>query len=267
VQSQPVPRLVRIQIHPIKSLDPVEICVATIGPAGSLQFDRAWAIYSLDGRLVNATRAAALHLVRATYDSGFTSVILAVPNDRRNISSATFAFPAATISAAEWFSKFLGYPVMVRHDPAGIPDDLIANGPTVISTASLQAVCEWFPGMTMAEARLRFRATLELDGVPPFWEDHLFGAELRSLVRFHIGEVAFEGSYPCIRCPIPARDPHTGADTVGFQKRFAQQRRAHLPPWSQADRFEHFYCLATNTRIASTESGKHLRLGDSLALS
>jgi hypothetical protein len=76
--------------------------------------------------------------------------------------------------------------------------------------------------MTIAEARLRFRATLELDGVPPFWEDQLFGAELRSVVRFHIGEVAFEGSYPCIRCPIPARDPHTGADIIGFQKRFAQ---------------------------------------------
>jgi uncharacterized protein YcbX len=267
VESKPpIPRLARIQIHPIKSLDPVEVSAATIGSAGSLQFDRAWAIYSLDGRLINATRVPALHLIRATYGPNFASVTLAIPNDRRNITNATFAFPADTTPAAEWFSKFLGYPVIVRHDPAGIPDDLIANGPTVISTASLKAVCEWFPGITLAEARLRFRATLELDGVPPFWEDRLFGAELRSVVRFHIGEVAFEGSYPCIRCPIPARDPHTGADTIGFQKRFAQQRRVHLPAWSHADRFEHFYCLATNTRIPSTESGKHLRVGDTLLL-
>jgi uncharacterized protein len=262
-----IPRLARIQIHPIKSLEPVEVSTATIGPGGSLQFDRAWAICTLDGRLVTATRDPALHLIRATYDPNFAGVTLAVPNDRRNAPVATFAFPSHTASAAEWFAKFLGYPVLVRHDPAGIPDDLIANGPTVISTASLQAVCEWFPGLTIAEARLRFRATLELDGVPPFWEDQLFGAELRSVVRFHIGRVAFEGSYPCIRCPIPARDPHTGADTIGFQKQFAQQRRASLPSWSHADRFEHFYCLATNTRIASTESGKHLHLGDSLVLS
>jgi uncharacterized protein YcbX len=267
VESKPTPpRLARLQIHPIKSLDPVEVSAATIGSAGSLQFDRAWAIYSLDGRLINATRVPALHLIRATHAPTFTTVTLAVPNDRRNIPGGTFAFPADTASAGEWFSKFLGYPVMIRHDPAGIPDDLIASGPTVISTASLQAVCEWFRGMTIPEARLRFRATLELDGVPPFWEDQLFGGELRSVVRFHIGEVAFEGSYPCIRCPIPARDPRTGADTVGFQKRFAQQRRAHLPPWSHADRFEHFYCLAINTRIPSTESGKHLRVGDSLLL-
>ncbi|HXO60833.1 MAG TPA: MOSC N-terminal beta barrel domain-containing protein [Candidatus Acidoferrales bacterium] len=268
MQSKPTaPRLAHIQIHPIKSLDPVEVPATTIGSAGSLQFDRAWAIYSLDGRLINATRVPALHLIRATYEPNFATVTLAVPNHRHRTPSATFAFPADTTSAATWFSKFLAYPVMVRHDPAGIPDDLIANGPTIISTASLQAVCDWFPGMTIAEARLRFRTTLELDGVPRFWEDQLFGPELRSVVRFHIGEVAFEGSYPCIRCPIPARDPQTGADIIGFQKRFAQQRRAHLSPWSHANRFEHFYCLATNTRIASTESGKRLHLGDSLVLS
>jgi uncharacterized protein YcbX len=85
---------------------------------------------------------------------------------------------------------------MIRHDPAGFPDDLIANGPTIISTASLDTVCDWFPVSTIAEAHLRFRATLELDGVPAFWEDRLFGVELRSVVRFKLGEVAFEGSYP-----------------------------------------------------------------------
>jgi len=267
VESNPIlPRLAHIQIHPIKSLDPVEVPAAAIGPAGSLQFDRAWAIYSLDGRLISATREPALHLIRATYESCFARVTLGAPNDRRNIPIAAFAFPTDTVPAAEWFTKFLGYAVMVRHDSNGIPDDLIANGPTVISTASLQAVCEWFPGITLPGARLRFRATMEIDGVPPFWEDQLFGAELRSVVRFHIGEVAFEGSYPCIRCPIPARDPRTGTDTTGFQKRFAQLRRTNLPPWSHADRFEHFYCLATNTRVASTESGKVLRVGDTLLL-
>jgi uncharacterized protein YcbX len=267
VESKPtLARLARIEVHPIKSLDSVEVSAATIGPAGSLEFDRAWALYTLDGRLLTATGVPELHLIRATYEPGFATVTLAVPNDRRDIPTATFAFPADTASAAEWFSAFLGYPAMIRHDPAGIPDDLIAHGPTVISTASLQAVCEWFPGLPIPEARLRFRATLEVDGVPPFWEDQLFGAELRSVVRFHLGEVAFEGSYPCIRCPIPARDPYTGIDDPGFQKRFVQNRRAQLPPWSHAERFEHFYCLATNTRIASTESGKRLSVGDTLLL-
>jgi uncharacterized protein YcbX len=260
------PRLAHIQIHPIKSLDAVDIQATTIGPAGSLQFDRAWALYSLDGRLINATRTPAMHWIRATYGPDFSSVTLAVPADRRNIPAASFAFPGGTESATAWFSQYFEQRVIVRHDPAGIPDDPIANGPTVISTATLDAVCAWFPGMTIVEARLRFRSTLELGGVPAFWEDQLFSPEIRSVIRFHIGEVAFEGSYPCIRCPIPARDPHTGADTIGFQKRFSELRRAQLPPWSPAARFDHFYCLATNTRIASTESGKHLRLGDALLL-
>ena len=75
----------------------------------------------------------------------------------------------------------------MRHSPEGFPDDNIANGPTIISTATLQAVCELFPGMTLDQARLRFRTTLEIDGVPALWEDHLFGEEERSAVRFRVG--------------------------------------------------------------------------------
>src|ERR1700692_1341618 len=109
VQSKPTaPRLAHIQIHPIKSLDPVEVPATTIGSAGSLQFDRAWAIYSLDGRLITATRVPALHLIRATYAPNFTIVALTVPSDQRNIPIATFAFPNDTAPAAEWFTKYLG---------------------------------------------------------------------------------------------------------------------------------------------------------------
>jgi uncharacterized protein YcbX len=259
-------RLARIQIHPIKSLDPVELPSTIIGPAGGLQFDRAWALYSLDGTLVSATRAPLLHTVRATYAPDFSAVTLSSPASKRDIPSATFAFPSATESASTWFSKFFDRPVIVRHDPAGIPDDAIASGPTIISTATLESICNWFPEISLQEARLRFRANLEIDGVPAFWEDRLFGPEERSMLRFKVGEVAFEGSHPCIRCPIPARDPLTGADLIGFQKRFVQLREAHLPPWSHPGRFDNFYCLATSTRVPSTEAGKILHLGDHLVL-
>jgi uncharacterized protein YcbX len=265
--AAPIPHLARIQIHPIKTLDPVEVQSATVGPTGSLGFDRAWAVHSLDGRIVSATRVSAMHLIRATYAQDFSQVTLAVPTDPAAIDPSTFAFPGDTEGASAWFAKYLKQPVMVRHDPHGIPDDRIASGPTIISTASLDTVCEWFPGLTITEARVRFRANLEINGVPAFWEDQLFGAELRSVVRFRLGEVAIEGSYPCIRCPIPARDPLTGSEIIGFQKRFTQLRQANLPSWSHADRFEHFYCMATNTRIPSTEAGKQLRVGVALILS
>jgi uncharacterized protein YcbX len=271
------PRLARIQLHPIKSLDPIEVPEARIGPNGGLEFDRAWALYTIDGRWVNAKRTAAIHLIRAAYAPGLSSVTLSVPGDSRNMFTATLAFPGDTERAAEWFSAYFEQQIIVRYAREGFPDDGLAPGPTIISTASLQAVCDWFPGLTIEEARLRFRATLEIDVDPDqvgvaheklaaFWEDRLFAEDEGSVVRFRIGEVAFEGSNPCARCPVPSRDSHTGEILLDFTRRFSDLRRKHLPPWSPESRFKHYYHLATNTRVPSSESGKLLRLGDPLLL-
>jgi uncharacterized protein YcbX len=195
----------------------------------------------------------------------------------------SFAFPGDAESAAEWFSMYFEQAIQVRYTREGFPDDGLAPGPTIVSTASLQAVCEWFPGMTLDEARRRFRTTLEIDAdpsaigneldrssgaaetLPPFWEDQLFAESETSVVRFKIGDVAFEGSNPCARCPVPARESQTGITNDGFQKRFTDLRGAQLPPWAPAERFDHFYRLAANTRVPSTEHGKLLRLGDGLS--
>jgi uncharacterized protein YcbX len=287
------PRLSGIRLHPIKSLDSVSVTEARIGPGGGLEHDRAWALYSVDGRWVNGKRTPAMHLIRATYAPDISSVTLAVPGDRRHIPARTFPFPGGSEDAAEWFSVYFEQQILVRHSPEGFPDDNIANGPTIISTASLQAVCDWFPGLTLESARQRFRTTLEIDSadvsekkvtaaavgstivanaasanghLPAFWEEQLYGEDERSVVRFRIGEVNFEGSNPCARCPVPARDPQTAADLAGFQKRFSDLRRETLPPWAPAARFDHFYRLAVNTRVAPTETGKPLRLGDDLQL-
>ena len=269
------PRLANISLYPIKSLDPLPVREARIGPGGGLEFDRAWALYSADGQWVNGKRSTAIHLIRAAFTPDISSVTLSVPGDRRKIPTKTFAFPGDTAAASKWFSNFFEQPITVRHSPEGFPDDTIANGPTIVSTASLQAVCGLFTGMTIEDTRLRFRATLEIDGdgsaaapaeVPAFWEDQLFSAEERSAVRFRIGEVSFEGSNPCARCPVPPRDPHTGVIIPGFQKIFSDYRRSHVPAWCPEARFDHYYRLATNTRVASTEAGKILRVGDLLVL-
>jgi uncharacterized protein len=304
-----VPRLSGIRLHPIKSLDPVPVTEARIGPGGGLEHDRAWALFSVDGRWVNGKRTAAMHLIRATYAPDLRSVTLAVPGDRRHIPSRTFPFPGGAEEAAEWFSVYFEQQILVRHAPEGFPDDNIANGPTIISTASLQLVSDWFPDLSVDSVRQRFRTTLEIDAehpdadregvgardtrarldstpatvsathptsngaaasanghLPAFWEDQLFGEDERSVVRFRIGEVNFEGSNPCARCPVPARDPQTAADLVGFQKRFTDLRRETLPPWAPAARFDHFYRLAVNTRVAPTETGKTLRVGQILQI-
>jgi hypothetical protein len=271
LSPQVSPHLVNIRLHPIKSLDPVLVTEARISPSGGLALDRAWALYSVDGKWVNGKRTPAIHLIRAAYSTDLSEVTLSVPGDRREIPTRTFVFPDAYEDAAEWFSVFFEQQIIVRYSENGFPDDTLASGPTIVSTASLGAVAKWFPpmptgfpGITPGEARERFRTTLEINGVPAFWEDQLFGEDERSVVRFQIGEVQFEGSNPCARCPVPPRNPRTGEILDGFQKRFTQLRESTLPSWSPRQRFDHFYRLATNTRVAPSEQNKLLRVGDPL---
>ena len=271
------PRLARIRLHPIKSLDPIEVPEARIGPNGGLEFDRAWALYTVDGRWVNGKRAPAIHRIRAAYAPDLSSVTLSAPSDSRKMFTAKLAFPRDSERAAEWFSAYFEQQIIVRHAREGFPDDGLAPGPTIISTASLEAVCEWFPELSLEEARLRLRATLEIaadhgqvgvvhEKLPAFWEDRLFGEDERSVVRFRIGDVVFEGSNPCARCAVPSRDSHTGEIILDFTRRFSERRRASLPSWAPESRFDHYYRLAVNTRVPSTETGKLLRLGDPLSL-
>ena len=259
-------RLAGIRLHPIKALDPVSVSEARIGPAGSLELDRAWALYTVDNRWVNGKRTPAIFPIRAEFAPDLSAVKLSAPGDRRNIPAREFAFPQDHDSAAEWFSVYFDQQVIVRHSRNGFPDDAVAHGPTIISTASLQTVCDWFPEITLDEARRRFRATLEIDDVPAFWEDRLFGPKNTYAVRFRVGDVDFEGSNPCARCSVPPRDSCTGADGIGFQKRFSELRREHLPPWATTEHFDHYYRLSTNTSVPPSECGKTLRVGDPLIL-
>ena len=261
------PNLARIRLHPIKALDPVDVREARIGPGGGMELDRVWALYTTDGRWVNGKRTAAIHLIRAAYAPDLSVVTLSVPGDRRRIRATTIPFPGDTEAAAEWFSVYFEQPIQVRYSADGFPDDALANGPTIISTASLQAVCDIFPGMSLENARDRFRTTLEIDSVPAFWEDQLFGPDENYAVRFRIGEVHFEGSNPCARCPVPPRDPQTGEINIEFTRKFTAMRRTSIPPWTPEARFDHYHRLATNTRVASSESGKLLRVGDTLVVS
>ncbi|HUL16934.1 MAG TPA: MOSC N-terminal beta barrel domain-containing protein [Terriglobales bacterium] len=260
------PSLTNIRLHPIKALDPVSVQEARIGPNGGLELDRVWALFASDGQWINGKRTAAVHLIRANYDPEITRVTLSVPGDSRRITPETFSFPAEFERASRWFADYFEQPVIVRYIREGAPDDGLAPGPTIVSTATLQAVCDIFPGMAIEEARERFRTTLEIEGVPAFWEDQLFGPDENYAVRFKIGDVAFEGSNPCARCPVPPRNPRTGEINIEFTKKYTQMRRSSLPAWSPETRFDHYYRFSTNTRVPSSETGKLLRVGDCLCL-
>ena len=157
-------------------------------------------------------------------------------------------------------------PVTVTRDKElGFPDDTEARGPTVISTATLEAVAEWFPETDADEMRRRFRANLEIGDVPAFWEDQLY-TTAGSTRAFSIGDVRFAGTNPCQRCVVPTRDSFDGTAEPGFSQRFEMVRRNTLPPWAEASRFNHYYRLAVNTLALTGQGGMALSIGDDVVL-
>ncbi|NER99818.1 MAG: MOSC domain-containing protein, partial [Symploca sp. SIO1B1] len=140
-----------------------------------------------------------------------------------------------------------------------------ANGPTVISTATIATAADWFTGISSEQMRQRLRANVEITDVKPFWEDRLFG-DIDHIVEFQIGSIRFEGINPCARCIVPTRDPLTGQAYPNFQKIFVAQRQACLPSWVSSSRFNHFYRLSVNTRIPDSEAGKILQVGDEVVV-
>ena len=213
------------------------------------------------GEFVNGKRTPAVHRLRTNFDAATNQLTLQVDGVGER---HTFDVDVERAELAAWLSDYFEVPLeIIENRAAGFPDDTEAPGPTLISTATLQTVGGWF-GLTLDNARQRFRANLEIAGVEPFWEDHLVATN-GGVVRFRIGEAELLGTNPCQRCIVPTRSPTTGEVLWGFSKSFAQHRQQTLPEWAPRDRFNHFYRLAVNTRPASaTEST--LRVGDELSV-
>ena len=166
-----------------------------------------------------------------------------------------------------WLGEYFGFPVEIKQNfDTGFPDDTVSPGPTIISTATLEAIASWYPALDVEEARSRFRSNIEIAGVPAFWEDQLF-TEAEGTVNFQIGEVQFMGVNPCQRCVVITRDSKTGEAYPNFQKTFVTKRRETLPEWTERSRFNHFYRLAINTWLAASEEGKTISIGDKLKIS
>ncbi len=253
------PHLTRIDIFPVKSLDGVSVAQATVLGSGALKGDRTYALFDTQGRFINGKRTAAIHHLRSTFSENGEFITIAVDSH-----PTTFHLQQQRSELEAWLSDYFQQPITLQanHD-RGFPDDTAAAGPTVISTATLQTVADWY-GLSLDETRRRFRTNLEIDGVPPFWEDQLFSPNVLP-VHFTIGDVVLEGINPCQRCVVITRDPVTGIATPNFQKTFAQQRSATLPPWAPPQRFNHFYKLAINTNIRE-QAGQVLRAGDSVSV-
>jgi len=236
-----------LRIHPIKGLPPTDVVEARVLPSGALEFDRRWALMDARGRFVNGKNFSDIHRVGARFDLGAARV---------TIEGRTFGLHQDGAAIAAACGRILGEPLTwAENADVGFPDDLDSPGPTFVAASSVAAVAGWFE-FALDDTRRRFRANIEIDGVEAFWEDALYGGPLR------VGAVEVQAINPCARCVVPSRDAATGEATPGFQKRFAQLRETHLPAGVSTALFNHYYRFTVNTRIAASQAGKVIRIGD-----
>lgn len=273
-----MPHLSRISTYPIKALDPFERTRGVITEGGTIDHDREYAILAkpadepydpetesaAGGDYINGKRTDAVHRLRSSFDPEARTLTLRVQGETE---SRTFDLENRTELNA-WLTEFFGEQASVRrYTSAGHHDmhKLGVSGPSVISTGTIREVASWFPDLDVEDIRRRFRANLEVDGCPPFWEDRLF-ANRGEAVSFRIGDVRLVGIEPCKRCVVISRDPDTGKEHPRFREQFLRKRRETLPDWVDGDRFDTDLRLMTITNIPESEWGKSIHVGDSVGL-
>lgn len=246
-----LPIVARIALHPIKGFDAVPVDAATVLPCGALAGDRRWRFVDERGRAVNGKLFPAVHRIRTRIDPDASTAVM---------GDEHFRLAGDVTPIEDWMSERLETRVRLEENPtAGFPDDTDSPGPTLIATATLEAVAGWFD-LTLDQVRARFRANIEIGGVPAFWEDGFYGRTCR------VAGVPFLLHNPCARCVVPSRDARTGDAYPLFQKRFAEARRASLPAGVDPAPFDHYYRLAVNTRLVPPSTGGAIRVGDSIVI-
>jgi uncharacterized protein YcbX len=249
-----MPHVERLRLYPVKALDGQDREAVRITEAGVLAGDRRYALFGPEGDPVNGKRTDRVHDLRTDFDAETQELSVRAEGEERR-----FDLGAEPGRAEAWLGEFFGVDATLRRDDAaGFPDRPEA-GPSVVSTATLEAVASWYGELTVDGVRRRLRANVEVGGVPAFWEDRFLG---EGAPAFEAGGVTFEGVTPCGRCVVPERDPDTGEPTSEFRERFVERRRATLPDWADRDAFEHFYAVMLIARVPEADRGGTVAVGD-----
>jgi hypothetical protein len=252
----------RIRIYPIKALDPVELQEAEVG-VHSLRFDREFAMITQDQRYMNSKRTGRVNELKAMYDLP-NYIVHLTPRAGGEVESFHLLHDKRKLEM--YLENFFGEPLsLVQSKQGQLMDIPTASSVTIVSEASLKSLHEEFSDRTLEDVRLRFRATIELIGVDPYWEENMVG-EPGVGMRIQVGEVEMIGVSPRARCNVPPRDPLTGITDKTFVKRMMKRREATLPENNHIRAYGSLYHLTINTYIPETQKGKWIRVGDELKI-
>lgn len=256
------PVISNIRIYPIKSLDGIELSSVEIGTR-SLLHDREFAMLADDGRFVNGKRTGRVNQLHANYDLPNYRVSF---SERDSSSQTSFHLVEEKEKIGSFLSDFFNMKISFLQNREGrlldIPDE---SGITILSTASLEYLSKSMKGHPVDDLRLRFRASLEITGVPAFWEEQL-AIPSGQPVHFRAGEIKLAGISLRARCNVPPKDPFTGDLDKSFVKKMLAARDKNVPEWSMVREFPSLYYLTVNCFIPDTETGKFIHIGDEVAL-
>jgi uncharacterized protein YcbX len=252
-------RLERLAVFPVKGLDGIDLEQVTILEGGTLEHDREFAFFDTRGATFNGTQTTRVHDLAVDFDPASSGLTVETPDGDQH----RFDLDNELDQAERWFNEFFDEELDLRRDRSLGFVDRREMGPSVISTATLETVASWFDEMTLDGARRRFRANIEISGVPPFWEDRFVGERAPS---FEIGGVTLEGVTPCGRCVVPQRDPDTGESIPEFRQRFVRERSATFPERADPTAFEHHYTVMIIARAPEPHREQALHVGDRVSV-
>lgn len=256
-------KVLKLTVFPVKSLPGIEVQSAEVASKGHLLHDRRYAIFNMDGTLVNGKREPLVH--RLDFHLDFSTDQARFEN-RKTGEYAIFCINTQRKKIDCWLSSFFGRDVVLKEDQeGGFLDDPAISHVTLVSSASLQRVMNWFDLSSEEECRARFRANILMDGFSAFGEDQLFREDKR-VVPLRIGDVLMHGMQPRPRCVVPSRHPESGQVIQGFQKSFTALRTEEMDKESPLLAYGHAYQLAVDLMIPPSEAGKSIHVGDRLEL-
>ena len=100
------PFIDKIIIYPIKSLDGLSISKATLLKSGALEYDRQWAIFTKNNKLIHAKTNNKIYKLRATYNDSVSQVNL---EHKDNNLKQTFDLEEERKEIAKFLSEYLKY--------------------------------------------------------------------------------------------------------------------------------------------------------------
>jgi uncharacterized protein YcbX len=225
---------------------------------GALWGDRSFYFEDQQGQMVNAKRHAVVQKMRAHYSDDLKTVTLRWSDE----PAQRFVLAQAQAELERFVSECFGFEVkLLQASEGGLPDDLEASGPTIVSEASLMEVGRWF-SVSLEEVTRRFRPNLVISDCEPFWEDQWLGTDEMTGHVLELGAHRFKAIKACRRCVVPSRSSRSGELHADFVKEFMEKRTQTLHPEAEVTRFTMSYRFGLNTELTEGSSLELIKVGD-----